>query len=166
MGSMSLRKPTLSCCVEEADDDLNRTETATQKQINQKSDSLFTTPRSLETEAVNIALVKDEGGAEYHFIIFDFNLAQSPGLHLAVTALELALAQSARCVDRQITQVKRIPEHNALDHSCVNVRLAHIRQRQTGQLHVRATRLLDRLGCAGHRRSSNRHDQLDARINF
>ena len=44
--------------------------------------------------------------------------------------------------------------------------LTHVRQRQPGHLHVRAARLLHRLGRARHRRRRDRHDQLHLRIDL
>src|SRR5439155_25062811 len=81
-----------------------------------------------EVESVNIASVEDEGGAESHFVLQHFNPAESPGGHLAAAAFQFSCAQGAGHVDRQIAQIDRVPQHDALDHPLIDVGLAHIGQ--------------------------------------
>src|SRR5262245_51904472 len=67
-------------------------------------------------------------------------------------------------INRQVSQVKRVPQDHAVDDPIMNVGLAHSRKRKPNYLDVTAARLLDGFGCAWNGGCCDTHDQLRVRV--
>ena len=80
--------------------------------------------------------------------------------------LEFPRTQSPRCVDGQVAEAYCIPQYNAVDDAVVDIRLAHIRQRQAGDFDIIAARLFDCFSGSGHGGRGYRHDQLHTGMNL
>src|SRR5882762_1775627 len=75
------------------------------------SKSLHNKPRS-EVELVDVLFVKNQERAQPYLVISHFDLAQLTGADGLITALELAGGERVSGIDRQITEVQCVPEHD------------------------------------------------------
>src|SRR2546427_12261322 len=69
---------------------------------------------SLEIEAVDVALVEQHRGAENDLAAADLDGAQPAGLERARPGLEFPLRQQRAGVDRQVSEVARVPQDDCL----------------------------------------------------
>ena len=111
-----------------------------------------------------LLLVEGERLAQQDVVALHFHRSQAAGLERFVARLERAVAQCIGRIDREIAQVHRVPQHDALGDALMNVVLVLVGQTQADDFHIVAAGLLDGLGGARHGRRADRHDQFHVRI--
>src|SRR6202158_4206109 len=113
-----------------------------------------------EIEAIYVVFVKDKRRAQSHFVIHHLKLAQPARADTLIAALKLTVGERVPGIDCQVPQIQSVPKYDVIDHTSVDVVLAHVRQRQPCDFDIGAAGLFHGLGGSGNCRGGNCHDQL------
>src|SRR5207245_6741364 len=87
-------------------------------------------PAASEVEAVDVRLVEDERRAQHDLVALHLDAAEAARGQLAVAGPEPSRGRGARGVHGEVAEVDRVPQHDALGNAGVDVRLAHVGQRE------------------------------------
>src|SRR4051812_2357932 len=82
----------------------------------------------LKIKLVYIFLVKNERLTESNFIANDLNIVQPSGPDFIVARFERVVAKRVGGINGEVSKIKRVPQHNAVDDAFFDIRLTHIRQ--------------------------------------